>query len=207
MQIGFGGALSSTKTVSMVAYACRIAKRKEKRIIANFSIYLKDAREVSNIQLADFIIEQLDKEPKEAQKNLEEFFGNSVLCIDEITALLSARKANSNLNNDILQVIMMLGKLDVDFLFTYQVYESQVDKELREITQINIDCQRVRKDNKKPIFFEDRIVPYPILSKQKWTINDNGRLITRKCFLDPAPFYKLYSTKQILLLNRDRYLR
>lgn len=205
MQIGLGGGLSSTKTVSMVAIACKIAKEKKKRIVSNFTIKLQQAKEYSNQQIADFIIQVLDTDPQEAQKRIEEMFGNTVFCIDEINGLLNARKSMSNLNNDILQLLMMLGKINCDLLFTYQVYESQVDKELREITPINIDCCRVRKDNHRPLLFEDRIVDFPILSRQDWQFNQNGRVRHRRKFVDPSPFYKLYSTRQILLLNRERY--
>jgi len=204
MIIGFGGNLSGGKTVTcvMLAYQQWLLGKK---IISNITLNFGNNKNVvlmKNSEFVDFLIRNFEQPDK-----IKEMFFNSVLILDEITNLLSARKSTTNLNELITNFIMMAGKLDCDVLYTYQILNSQVDKRLREICNIFCECYRV--DSKgQLIFYKPRVVREKIYIKVIMEIEFGIFGIRFKQFTyDPEPFYQLYDTREVTLLNRAMYQR
>lgn len=204
MIIGLGGKLSGGKTNTAVAISLDKAY-KGKKVISN--IYLNFPPKLKTFYLKnenfiEFLIKNYNNPPK-----IKEVFFNSVLLLDEVGQLINARKSSSNLNELITSFFMMVGKLDCDVIFTYQVKESQVDKVLREVCEIYGNCFRLSKDL-NPIFFEDRILNTKIyvLVLLEFDLQLAGKQI-KPILYDPEPFYNLYDTREIVLLNRAQYQR
>jgi hypothetical protein len=197
--VGIGGILSSGKTLLGVKL-CLDSKNKGKRIISNIKLNFPYFY-LSTSELVTFL-----KRNFEDTKVIEKKFKNSVLFIDEITNLVNARKASASLNELITTFFMMLGKLDCDLVYTYQLLTSQIDVRLREITTTFCDCQRViLKANQDRSL---RIIDSPIRIKVIM-FKKTGTLGFKmsKFQFNPEKYFNLYNTREIILLDRDRYLK
>lgn len=199
--IGGGGKLSGGKTVTFVKFCVDMHKQGWK-IVTNVKLKGIDHVYMSSEELISFIKDNMDN-----QNQMEEMFYHSVLFIDEARNLFSARKSSTNLNEMMTQFIMMLGKLSCHFLYTFQVWTSMIDTQLREITHLILDMQRLDKHGKPLI--ADRIIKDKIYIRVKIYIPERDQLInTGKSFVyDPSDYFKYYNTREIVLVDRDKYLR
>lgn len=204
MIFGIGGKLSSGKTVTAVRYAYDEGK-KGKKVISNIKLFFPKKIEVIYLNNTDTI--EFIKNNAENPETLYKLFSHSVILWDEITNLFNARKSGSLLNDLLTSFIMYCGKMDADIVFTYQVRGSQVDKRLREICNIYANCYRVTEDG-KPLIFSPRIVNKKIYIIVAMLINLDllGQRIVKQIY-DPEPIYKLYDTREIILLDRSKYLK
>lgn len=199
---GCGGNLSGGKTVTSVMFL-KDAETKGKKIISNIKLY----HTKYTLMSYDQFISILQKYRNDQDKLMEIFF-NSVMLWDEARNLLSARKSTTNLNEMTTSFLMMAGKLDCDVIYTYQVLTSMIDLQLREITHFFLDCKRVDIRG-KPIIGQKRILDEKILIEVRLCQldkDDNLVWTGKKFVFDPAPFYKFYNTREIVLLDRERYL-
>lgn len=199
MNIGLGGKLSSGKTVIGLSYVIDALKN-NKKIISNIELDLQYTH-LSNEGFLRYIIKALDNPDL-----LNKMFFNSCLFLDEISQLLDARKSTSYVNDLVTNFIIMAGKLDCDIIFTYQILESQVDLRLREICDLFGYCIPL-DENLNPMFLRTkRIIENQIYILVLYTLNLGtfGNFEYYKLY-DPKPFYKLYNTREIVLLNRDLF--
>lgn len=203
MNIGMGGNLSGGKTAFAVWLT--VHSDPDKRIISNIWLDIpgREVFLIKNSDLIEFLIENYEN-----QEKLFSFFGNSVLLLDEITNLINARRSGANINEIFTTFLMMCGKLDCDVLFTYQILESQVDKRLREITNVYAHCQRIDAETGMPMFFMPRITSKKVLIRVLLEFNLEVYGIVQKQFVfDPSTVFSLYNTREIVLLDRSRYLK
>lgn len=202
--IGFGGKLSGGKSVTAMMML-EDDYNKGKKIISNIPLFFPDNSKIRYIEseaLADFIL----KHYKDQQK-IEEIFLNSTLFIDEVRNLLSARKSMSNLNELITQFLMMLGKLDCNFYYTFQIFGSQVDLQLREITHYVFECKRIDEngnDYNGPRISEKKIY---INVKIYEVVGEGMRYTGTQFTYDPQPFFKYYNTREFIIVDREKFLK
>lgn len=207
MNVGIGGHLSGGKTNFGLAIVLDWSDMgKSKKIISVVKLNEISHTYYTNDELVEFLIKW-----KDSPEMLKKVFYNSVLFLDEIRNFISARKSTTNLNETFTQFLMMAGKLDCDVVFTYQVYTSQVDLQLREITDYNFECERVT-ENLEPLPFSEarkRIPSIPVRILVTMMEFDGDKLIpTDKRFAyDPLEFSRYYNTRQMLILDRDKYLK
>lgn len=206
MILGLGGKLSGGKTVTSVRFAhdqWLSGKKVLSNIELNFPRNNERCYKLTNEQFVDYLKANFDN-----QQAIRKMFENSVLLLDEIGNILSARKSTSLLNEMITQFIMMAGKLNCDIVYTAQLQESQADLRLRGVTNIYGNCYRYTAEGFKPLIFENRVVTEKILIVviMEFDFDLLGRTITQMVY-DPSPYYSMYDTKEITLLDRTKYLR
>lgn len=198
--------LSGGKTVTGVRFCydhCLISKKK---VISNIFLDFGGKIKVEIMPFEELIIFLATNYTN--TDAITEKFKDSILFLDEVVNLISARKSNSNLNELITNFLMMVGKLDCDVFYTYQIQESQVDLRLREITQITSECYRLTSEG-----FVDPLDPNSkrILHEKVYILVvediNKGKLgISRRVFVyDPTPYYQFYKTREITLLDRQNY--
>lgn len=205
MIIGLGGKLSGGKTISMVRFAYRMGLR-GKKIITNIHLNFPsniEVIELSNEEFIDFLKENYDDQDK-----IKSMFFNSVLMLDEVSSLLSARKSTTILNELVTNFLMMAGKLDCHVIYTFQIKESQVDKRLREISQVYGNCYRINANTGIPIIEGDRILSDKVLIMVvlEYDFDILGLKTTKEVF-DPSPYFNMYNTREVVLLDRSKYMR
>lgn len=201
MILGIGGKLSSGKTVTSVKYAYDTHRIKKKKVIANIKLNF-ESEYMPNEAIVEFI-----KRNYQNQSALRSKFQNSVLILDEITNIISARKSTTVLNELITNYLMMAGKLDQDIIFTYQILESQVDLRLRDICNIYANCFRVDRKG-RPLLFQDRIVNQKIYIAiiYQLDLDLKGVHLVQKYF-DPERYFPLYDTREINLMDTSKFMR
>lgn len=202
MILGYGGKLSGGKTLCGVKY-CLEKGLQGKKIITNVRLNFPKEIEViyfTNPELIKFL-----KDNYEDTEAMRKLFYNSVFFVDEIVNMASGRKATTNLNEMLTNFFMMAGKLNCDIFYTYQDYESQVDKRLRSVTQITANCYRVDL-NKIPILEGDRKLNQPI---RIWVIKkldyDILGIQLHEELFNPEPYYQYYDTEELILMNTALY--
>lgn len=204
MIVGIGGKLSGGKTVTMVRYA-HDKWLKGKKVISNFRVKFSDTNEnvyfMSNTVFVDWL-----KSNYMDQEALKDMFFNSVLLQDEIVNLASGRRTSTTLNEMITNFYMMAGKLDCDIVFSFQK-DTMADIRLREIANIYCNCYRI-SENKQPLIWKDRKVKekvyIAVISMLDFDIL--GQQIVTEVY-DPSPYFKMYDTREITLLDRSKYMR
>lgn len=212
MNIGIGGNLSGGKTILAIAFL--VEEFTNKKIISTINLVgFKDYIHLTSEQFADFI-----QEYKDDYEALETMFKDTVLLLDEARNLISARKSTSNLNEMITQFLMMAGKLDCDVIYTFQLLNSQIDMQLREITNVFFECERLGID-KKPLPFqyarmripkdkEGNLIP-TIIMVTLMQNDKKGELVKskKKFFIDPLKYKDFYNTRELVILDREKYLK
>lgn len=201
MILGAGGNLSGGKTVTFIRFLLE-GHKEGKRIISN----IKLIGIPYTFMTFEKFIEILQKY-REDQAMLQKIFSNSIMFWDEARNLVSARKSTTNLNEMVTSFLMMAGKLDCDVYYTFQVLTSMIDLQLREITNFFLDCTRI--DTKgKPIIGKPRILTEKVFILVRLMVYQKEELVwTGKKFVyDPSPYYQYYNTREIVLLDRERYL-
>lgn len=205
MIIGLGGNLSGGKTLTAIKLSIDLAKDNDKKIISNIILDIPDIETIysESEELIDFIIKN-----RRDQDSLFEFFGNSVLLLDEARAFYSARKSSSNLNEILTSFMMMIGKLDCDVIYTYQVLTSMIDRQLREITNMHLKTYRINEKGnliigKKRILKEKIYILAEIYEPKT---SDEIVYTGKKFVYDPEPYFNMYNTREVVLVNREKYL-
>lgn len=194
MIIGIFGNLSSGKTLLAVKLLKdEMDKNPNTKIISN--IYLK------------FPYKFLDMESlvTEIISNKEQF-ENALLFIDEGHNIFESRRSTSKVNVDTTRFITQIGKLNCNLIFTSQMF-SQADIRIRELCDILCFCARIDK-NGRPLILQPRIVDQKIFIEVRIMIKLYGGLsFTAKIVrFNPEPYFNLYETKEIVVLDRDKYL-
>lgn len=196
MMIGVFGNLSQGKTALVYWLLLYLPELNEKKyIFTNSETNLKKAV----IMNFDEIIEMSKNNPK--------FFQDSVLFIDEIHWIVDARRANSTLNVDYTQFLTQLGKIDCVLIYTSQIFSSQIDLRLREMTDIIIFCEKVSETGANLRW--KRIEDVPIfIDVEGYVKRKAGLFYTKFRFrIDPQEVFASYNTRQMLLLDRGKYLK
>lgn len=208
MNIGLIGNLSRGKTVTCCYLADNLIndyKRDfgiSKRLIANTDISLKNH---SCYRLSNKDLLLLLKEPERNKDRIERIFKNSVYVIDEISNLLFARKSTI-VNELVLNLCMMFGKLDCDLIYTAQRMTTQVDVLLRDLTDIKIVPTRVTMEG-APIVFGPRFLTEKIMIKCSCKMFIDDKVKKFSFFYDPEPYYDSYESKRIELFNRNAFAK
>lgn len=196
MNIGLIGNLSGGKTVT----AIRLSKELfNKPIIAN--IGLVDSKFISNDMFVEIV-----KKNYERPDELRKIFGNKTLLLDEIYNLISARRSSTTLNELLTNFFMMLGKINSHLIYTSQVVTSQTDRRVRDLTSLFGECYRIDV-NGKPLIFDDRKVKQKIFIAVIYEIITIKGVMNFTDVFDPAPYFKMYNTEEITLLDRTQYLK
>lgn len=201
-----GGKLSGGKTTTGTRFSIDKAMKEKKKIISNIRLFnLPEGIEFLWLPNEEFIkFLKLNYRNEDA---LMKMFFNSVLFLDEIVNIISARKSSTNLNEIVTNFLMMTGKLDCDVVYTYQVQESQVDKRLREIANIYANCYRVDR-NLQPLINKPRIVNEKvyILVIMELDFDIAGKKYTQMLY-DPSPYYKFFNTREMNLTDTSKFMR
>lgn len=199
VNIGIGGKLSSGKTSYMVATAIGMQKESGKGIIANFHMNIPYLYQ-SDKECIEFLHANIYNHDA-----LRERYKGKIWMIDEIYNLLDARTPNHPINALVTKFIMMLGKLDCDCLFTYQIKESQADLRLREIMDDDVETMRIY-DDFTPVIRGGRKLDRPILVVAQ--VNTDLGMLGSFPFMDvidPSDVFPLYDTTELMLLDRSKY--
>lgn len=197
MLIGIFGNLSSGKTLLGVKLLKdEYDKDSSVKIIANLQLKGMKYYKVSLDQLISL------------SKRDPEFFNNSLLFIDELHNVVDARRSSSALNTEYTQFITQVGKLNCTLVYTSQVFQSQIDVRIRELTDFIIFCNRVDSQGQL-IISRKRIVDTPIFIQATGLIRQHGGAswVPFKFVFDPKAYFGLYNTKELVLLDRRKYLR
>lgn len=205
MIIGVGGNLSGGKTVTGVRF-CYNKGLQGKKVLSNIKLnFPKEIKYefISNTELVEFI-----KTYYEDSDKIREKFENSVMLLDEIVNLLSARKSGSALNELLTNWFMMLGKLSTDVVLTYQLGSSQLDNRVREAI-ITKEAYCFRMNNKKKMILDntDRIINEKIYILIIWIENLGIFKKTTAEIYDPQDYFKMYDTKEITLMDRSVFIK
>lgn len=202
MIIGSGGLLSGGKTVTFVRFL-KEGQEEGKRIISNIKLV---GIPYQFITFEKFI--EILQKYRNDQDMLMKIFYNSIMFWDEARNLVSARKSTTNLNEMVTSFLMMAGKLDCDVYYTFQVLTSMIDLQLREITHFFLECERI--DEKGQVIIGGKRIlegqKVYIRVKLMQLINDKLEYTGRNFVYDPAPYFKYYNTREIVLLDREKYL-
>lgn len=205
MIFGIGGKLSGGKTCTGVKFS-HGQWLTGKKVISNIYIKFPEGDDRTVFIRNDQLVAFLKRYYMDSVK-LKEFFFNSVLLLDEIVNLIGSRRSSTALNELFTNFFMMAGKLDCDVVFTFQVKESQVDKILREVCNVYANCYRIN-DKGVPLVFEERVYKGKIMIAVLLEFDfDILGMKYSKLVYDPEPYYKMYDTREITLLDRSAYMR
>lgn len=204
--VGLGRKLSGGKTATAVFFLQQDFEQGNK-IIANIPLKIPGAIYMPSEQLVDFIVENKRKlSEDDYQKLIEEKFRDSSILIDEAKGLFSARRSMTNLAEITTDFIMLLGKLDCNFYYTFQIFSSQVDLQLRDITDNICICTRENLDGTP--FVGKRIPNVPIRIHVKvYEFDINFNLIDTgiEFYFDPLIVAPLYNTRQFTIMDREKF--
>lgn len=191
---GVFGNLSSGKTVFCVKYCYDQWKSKGRNVISNIKLKFP------------YFYMDLDKMIHKTRTDPEIFRG-SILFIDEVDLIVDARRSGSDLNFKFMLFIKWLGKLNCQFVYTSQLFTSQIDLRIRELCDYLYFCERV--DLKKNYLDGARTVDQDILIKVIGFRKKYGGMVYKKKtgFVDPKPYFKLYDTFELIQFDRERYLK
>lgn len=177
-----------------------------KKIISNIPLFeFPDKSRISYIESED-LIAFIMKNYKN-QEEIKRIFLNSTLFIDEAKTILDAHRSNSSVNVLVTQFLMMLGKLDCNFYYTFQIFGSQIDIQLREITHYIFECKRIDENGND--YNGKRIANVPIFINVKiFEVTEEGLIFTGSEFTyKPDEFYKYYNTREFIVVDRDKFLK
>lgn len=168
--VGLIGKPGSGKTL-MMTQLCHKEKIKGRKVVSNYGYKYND----SNFVASDLI-------------NNIDIFDDVVLACDEMHVFMDSREHASKKNKLISVLITQTRKLDVDLLFTTQRLH-QVDRRLRDLTDIIIECK-------------SRTVDYDINGEAikifiyKFHFLDDGKVV--KVISDMRETFGLYDTKEVI---------
>lgn len=191
MIIGIFGNLSSGKTLTAYYLIDRLGKGKE--VITN------------STNKRGYIVVDLDYLIVKAKSNPELFY-NKILFLDEAHTIVDARRSSSSLNTDYTMFLTQLGKLDCILIYTSQILSSQIDLRLRELTDYYLFCSKINQYGGS-VVSHSRILNYQVYIKVKGFVKLMGGLKFKKLnfVFNPNYLFNQYDTRQILMLDRDKY--
>lgn len=152
-------------------------------------------------------IENMTEESIEKSKKiLKDHFDHKTLVLDEVTNLIDARKASSDLNLLMTNFFMMSNKLSMHIIYTCQVLDSQADYRVRAVTNFIHEPMKFKLTN-SPIFNErERILNYAIkILVIKSTNYGYWGWIPSSYSYDPTPYYKYYDTQSPEMFDRNSF--
>ena len=175
MIIGYVGNIGSGKTLSAV--------------IELYKLYLDGMKIYSNIHLnfpyypltLDILLSYV-----ETKKNLD----GSVIFIDEVHMWVDSRNSANKRNRILSYVWLQSRKRHCNYFFTTQ-YEDQIDKRLRRVTEILVECNKLR--------YSEVESEYVFLN----TINikKNRNIIQKKRFFYGDEWFNLYDTNEVVKIE------
>jgi hypothetical protein len=174
--IGFFGEMGSGKTLSMIRQAVEYYKNGYK-IYAN--IHLKNVK-YDNYTLKDLINYAIEGGE----------FSKCVFLLDEAHIFIDSRTSAMKKNRIISYFLLQTRKSNVTLLYTSQ-YPHQIDKRLRSVTSIIVECQS-KIYNKRHIILNSCM-----------KMKSNGTSIDKKIVYDAETYYKYYDTREIVLGVND----
>lgn len=197
MNLAVEGSLGQGKTVTLIR-EIQLATPKPRPPLAN--MHLVGAEYMSSLDMVRFI-----KAHQHDSAALQEKFGNRIWLVDEIGQLINARTPSHPVNLLVTGFIMMCGKIDCDVYFSSQVPESQVDKLMRNLVDIEIQCSKFYQDG-EPVIYGNRKLDKPVIIflNKKMKLGMLGSVTIPEIY-DPAPYYSLYDTREIILLDRSSF--
>lgn len=167
MLIGIVGDLGAGKTLTMTKLLREDFVKKQCDIYANYHLEFKHKK--------------LDSAFMKNFKTLN--LHNCSIGIDEIHIFIDSRSSMKASSKIISYFLLQTRKRNVDLYYTTQ-FLNQVDKRLRNISDIIIQCNRLKRRMSKDFMIVN-------------TFNlRNGRKI-RKVF-DPEQYYSMYNTNEII---------
>lgn len=172
MIIAYVGERGSGKTLSMVAQSYKDKKKYKKRILAN----------MEELKFKDFF---LDKNILLDFANKNSMLSNCVLVIDEIHNLVDSRRSTAKGNLIFSYLVLQSRKRDVDIYYTTQDI-GQVDKRLRQQTDLIISCESyeiINKEGLKLVFIQQFI--------------ESRKNLTKRVIFG-NPIFRLYDTNEII---------
>lgn len=201
MIIGFIGQRGSGKTLTMVRFA--------------YEKYLEGYKIYSNINL-NFPHETYTVDDLLDYAENGKYFGQTIFIIDEVHILFDSRSAGKKRNRIFSYFLNQSSKNALDVYYTTQ-FSRQVELRLRLNTEIVIQCNckvvvyKTKFSN--PIIIQNyrpKNTDYKAISYIQCTIHkfsDTG-LDTRKIIRYIGnKYFKLYNTKEVVILEQDKYER
>jgi ABC-type uncharacterized transport system ATPase subunit len=174
MIVGIIGKMGSGKTLTMTLLAY-IMQQSGKNIRTNF-----------NINFPHQIMTKADI--TNYGKGQGQEIQNTVLCLDEVQTILDCR--TSNKNRVMTYFILQTRKRGVDILYTSQQFFN-VEKRLRENTNILLECTPVKKEGTKTLEY----IHIDVIEYHGREIFSPIKTINLKV---SDKIYKLYDTYQII---------
>lgn len=150
--------------------------------------------------------------------NDTQVFRDKILFIDEFHLIMESRRSSAGVNVDFAQqILIQLGKLDCDFIFTTQLL-SQVDLRIREMTNYFYFVEKVIRPTDRTFDRDKRIlrfldgdkelVPFDIdviyLERQGQMLYDTSFTFSWELL---QSIFKDYDTREIVKFDRNKYLR
>ncbi len=201
VNIGIQGQLSSGKTLMALGWIEEIWKYyPKKEIISNVHLSI-DHQYFTAEDFFNFYNTVIKYNENKRDYLINKLFFNKIWLADELVNFANARAFNSKENKAFTRMLTMLGKLDCDIIYTSQIAESQVDKILRELSQITCLCERYSIEG-EPIFFGPRKMPnIKIHVVMHINLGFHGEKEI-EFFFYPQRFYKMYNTRQLVLYEK-----
>lgn len=180
MLIGFIGRMGQGKTLSMTIIGTYIAHVTGCRLKARHTINLPQA------EIVDKVSQIWDSD-------------NSVLLWDEIWIDMDSRDTRNRQIMDLTQLINQTRKKDMLLAYTAQ-HNSQVEKRIRNATDMLVHCSKKKNFDKKTGVF------LGITHKLIITDPFNGRICKVITIKNPERFYGLYDTNEVIkpLINDEK---
>lgn len=202
MKIGIIGNLSAGKTL----IAVYLAMQQNKAIISNCRLNI-DYEYLPDESFIRWYKTVLDQKDTLRGMYIKRKYGNKCWLLDEAHNLLNARLAGSDINELITQMLRFLGKINCDIIYTSQLFKSDIDKRLREITDIIIEPMRISEFG-KPLIFEERKLKRKVYIMARITYN-MGHMGYRiaNVVMDLERYYQYYDTEHIYVINRKAVKR
>ena len=185
MIIGFIGSMRSGKTLLMTAHAYDLYKQGYK-VISNYGVSFKH----KPLSVKDIEESIKDKDT--------DYFENTVVLLDEVGVYIDSRTSATRRNRLYSYFLTQSGKLSTTIFWTSQ-YFGQIDKRLRQNTQIVYSCQRtdykgtpLRQDDKRKDF---RITADKMVQREMY---DRVAFVQESTLTidNPKVFFRLFDTKE-----------
>lgn len=200
VKIGIIGNLSAGKTLLMTYLGMNMSREKDKQIIANYNCY--SAKRLTDEKFLLWYKNVLDMEDLERGNEIRKIFKDKIWMIDEAHNILNARMSGTRISELITSMIRFLGKLNCDVIYTSQLLQSDIDKRMREITDILVYPMRVDRQG-RPIIFGERKLKEKVMIQCRIVYN-MGMYGTQESniVMDLEDYFRYYDTEEIYVINR-----
>ena len=149
---GIFGEIGSGKSWFQMQQSLEMAEKKIKRLVTNFPINLDGLYSYCRQKKYYFLVDQIDKggiiyiNPNSSLADILRI-PQSIVCLDEAGVFLNAREFAST-PKELLADLAQSRKEGTDLIYAAQ-FPSQIDKQMRELTQFVAHCEGVTKYNKE----------------------------------------------------------